>query len=380
LGGCFWPVLYYSYSEALPEFFEVLSEVSMRSISDSGKRATVRLLGLTLTLILAAVSAQAYTVVLRSGRIVEIPGPFAVTKSAVIYEVASGIQVSIQLVTVNIQATEKVNNEGPGSFLRRIQSAPPAVVDPVATNEAERSITNRELEPFARSRKEGEIAYEQRRKELGLPSIEESRQRAAAEAAALRERFAQEQLDERASEAYWRERAVVLKTEMASADAEINSVRQQLDWLPSPNSLASVTVGVGSLPLLPLVPFGNAVINPTLQSRPVRTGVFVAPNRGPQMSGRIGVGPVRAPARGIIPGGINGNRFRGRQFNGFSPFPIFPATAAFGYQPYDLGYDRTALMMRLNELIARRAGLQARWRALEEEARHAGALPGWLRP
>ncbi|MCA1850460.1 MAG: hypothetical protein LC672_05295, partial [Acidobacteria bacterium] len=43
-------------------------------------------------------------------------------------------------------------------------------------------------------------------------------------------------------------------------------------------------------------------------------------------------------------------------------------------------YDRSVLAARLYEAEAERAALQARWRLLEEEARRAGALPGWLRP
>jgi hypothetical protein len=42
--------------------------------------------------------------------------------------------------------------------------------------------------------------------------------------------------------------------------------------------------------------------------------------------------------------------------------------------------DRETLTRRLRELELERAGLQARWRLLEDEARRAGASPGWLRP
>jgi len=38
------------------------------------------------------------------------------------------------------------------------------------------------------------------------------------------------------------------------------------------------------------------------------------------------------------------------------------------------------LFIQLNDLLSQRAGMQARWRDLEEEARRAGAYPGWLRP
>jgi hypothetical protein len=47
---------------------------------------------------------------------------------------------------------------------------------------------------------------------------------------------------------------------------------------------------------------------------------------------------------------------------------------------YDYAYERNELISRFNELSITRAGLNARWRELEEEARRAGAAPGWLRP
>jgi hypothetical protein len=371
----------------------------MRNLTAIPRLRALRLVAVIFTLFVSTAVAEAYTVVLRSGRLVEIPGKFVVTKSAVIYEVATDIQVSIQLVNVNVDATEKLNHESPGSFLRRTEVPATTQVSPAQSPgstqlilkdsqsgrgqsdpnstlsaqdreraPAQRTITNKDLEAFARSRQESETAYERRRKELGLPSLEESRRRSLAEAAALQERFAQDQLTQQADEAYWRDRAGNLRADIAAADAEINSLRQQLDSLPTPNSLASVSVGTAGLPLLPLATFGQ--VGPALRAPVNRTGIFVAPNRGPQLSARINVPPVRHNPVGPAIG------FRGRRFNNFSGFP---ASAAFGYQPYDFSYDRTALVMRLNELIAQRAGLQARWRALEDEARRAGAQPGWLR-
>jgi hypothetical protein len=375
-------MLYYSHSEALPELLKFYLRRSMRNLTTIRRLKALRLLAIFFTLIVSTAVAEAYTLVLRSGRLVEVPGKFAVTKSAVIYEVATDIQVSIQLVNVNLDATEKLNHEAPGSFLRRMQV--PAIQSqsgrgqsgPYSTPSTQdrerapagRTITNTELEGFARSRQEAEIVSERRRKELGLPSLEESRRRAQAETAALQERFAQDQINQQSGEAYWRERAGDLRADIAAADAEINSLRQQLDWLPAPNSLASVSVGTAGLSLLPFATFGQ--VGPALRSPVNRTGVFVAPNRGPQISARINGAPVRHNPVGPSIG------FRSRRFNNFSGFP---ASAAFGYQPYDFSYDRTALVMRLNELVAQRAGLQARWRALEDEARRAGAQPGWLR-
>jgi hypothetical protein len=47
---------------------------------------------------------------------------------------------------------------------------------------------------------------------------------------------------------------------------------------------------------------------------------------------------------------------------------------------YDYNEERLTLRNQLNELQMQRAALGVRWRELEEEARRAGAYPGWLRP
>jgi hypothetical protein len=61
---------------------------------------------------------------------------------------------------------------------------------------------------------------------------------------------------------------------------------------------------------------------------------------------------------------------------------IAPGLTYFGapYPGYDYSGERVNLINRLHELESARAGLQTRWRILEEEARRAGAPPGWLRP
>jgi hypothetical protein len=77
---------------------------------------------------------------------------------------------------------------------------------------------------------------------------------------------------------------------------------------------------------------------------------------------------------GITRGGFG--RYPGRR--GFA----IPAVQIFGAGSfnYDVTYERAHLVARLRELEAARAGIEARWRFLEEEARRAGAQPGWLRP
>ena len=71
--------------------------------------------------------------------------------------------------------------------------------------------------------------------------------------------------------------------------------------------------------------------------------------------------------------------FRRRAFStpGLGVFPLSYNGAPYSY---DYSYEQSVLVTRLHELEAQRAGLQARWRLLEDEARRAGVPPGWLRP
>ena len=177
-----------------------------------------RVVGATLVLTFGVVSANAYTLVMRDGRRMEIPDKFTVSSSTVTYKAGSDIQVTIQLNTVDVAATERANGDAAGSFLRRA-NAPQPVANLVSQDRrtAGRSITNADLEKFRRARIEGEKAYEQQRQELGLPSREERR----AEAAAIQERTLEQVRNMRAQQemeeaAYWRGRAESMRTRMAS--------------------------------------------------------------------------------------------------------------------------------------------------------------------
>ena len=81
-----------------------------------------------LFLFLTVSVVNAYTVVMRDGRRVEIPNEFAVTNSTLTYDVGNGMQITIQLNTVDIGATERANGEARGSFLMKA-TAPQAPVE-----------------------------------------------------------------------------------------------------------------------------------------------------------------------------------------------------------------------------------------------------------
>lgn len=331
-----------------------------------------------------AVMANAYTVVMRGGRRVEIPAAFAVTPTTLTYEVSSGIQITLLMSAIDVAATERANNEAAGSLLKRAQAgssttlALPAASDPVPRSGAAQTVTDRDLKAIKEKRRRSEIAYELRRKELGLPSLEESRQKAAAELAAMDERFARSKSEEAESESYWRERASALRIEMEALDAEIRYARQRLDETEPNFSSGSVGFVSEALPIGGFgSPFGGSRFSQPYVNGAPRPNIVVSPRSG----GRSGIGF-----------GDRGNRRRIFVNPGFSQFPyrdkrgfdnsVWPGTSAFGWpwQSNDFSYEREGLVSRLDELMSARAALRVRWQHLEDEARRAGAQPGWLRP
>jgi hypothetical protein len=173
-----------------------------------------------LFLFLTVSVVNAYTIVLRDGRRVEIPNQFAVTNSTLTYDVGAGMQVTIQLNTVDIDATERANGEARGAFLMKADASGESVEPVPQTRRAGRSITNGDLEKFRRAR----VESEKERNELGLPSAEQRRN----ETAAIEDRTVEQVRNMRAQEeAYWRGRADALRAEMSGNDAQS---RQDGPW------------------------------------------------------------------------------------------------------------------------------------------------------
>jgi len=241
-----------------------------------------------LFLALSVSAVDAYTLILRDGRRVEIPNEFTVTNSTLTYEVSKGFQLTIQLNTVDIAATERANSEAQGSFLRKAY-APNVIVESAPQSRlagASRSITNADLEKYRRARVDSEKEYEILSKELGLPSRED-RQR---EVAAIQDRTVEQVRSMRAQEeAYWRSRADAFRAEMSVKQAEFESLRQRPEEIPWS------------------YPFGG----------------FPA------------FGPFDGVGFGITGGPFNGfRRFQSSPFSGFlatpiTPFPTFPVTQGF---------------------------------------------------
>jgi hypothetical protein len=336
----------------------------------------------SMVVLVFAVSASAYTLVLMNGRRVEIPADFQVSKSTLTYQVSTDIQVTLQLRTINIPATERANGEAPGSFLRRAggPTANPVITQSSsATGRATRTLTNRELEPYARIRRESAHLYERRRKELGLPSVEETRLRNQAESELLRQQLEDSRIAQSEEEQYWRGRASDLRGDLSALDAEIAFVRARIDEISvTPNSFTIVN------DIFPIGGFGRSLSRRGYRSYPnvysrgyAPLGVTLGTGySGTSLQARFGGQPYR----------FNGRSTRGfGSFNQYgNPFllaPPFQNLTSFGSpnDRYDSTYERETLVVRLDELVGRRAALRARWRDLEEEARRAGAMPGWLR-
>src|SRR6185295_18121379 len=251
------------------------------------------------------------------------------------------------------------------SLLRRV---PAASAVPPSAPPLRRTVTNSDLESSRRRRSEAELTYERRRKELGLPSVE-SRRQAALESDSIARELEQTRAAEKESESYWRARANELRTEIAAVDAQIRYVRSQLDepLFSSGNASFANVISV-----VPFVSFGNSGRRGSFPSRGVHPRVFGPPRNGAQLSGRVVFGG--GATRGQV--FLNPRRFgRSRQFGS----PLFAWPNVIDWQPYDIS-ERGQLITQFNELGTARAGLNARWRELEDEARRAGAPPGWLRP
>ena len=346
-----------------------------------------RVFSAVLFVALTAFTASAYTIVMRDGRRVEIPNDFTVTKSTLTYQAGQEIQITVQLSTVDIPATERANSEQPGTLLSRAwasKKVTPANVQ--ARPRAQRSITNKDLEGYRRAREQSEQEYEKQRKELGLPSLEERRQEAAEIQERTREQLLSMRAQEQDKEQYWRSRATPLRTELSATQAQIDFLRRRIDEISSTNSFGVFSTGV------PFGSFGGSFLN-----FPFQTGI--TPNVfGPSLvdpgfrarfgfNSRFGFGfgnrrpRFVAPGQGRRHGPVNRGRFHrgGRGGRGLSS--VFDGgVLAVPFQSWENDIQQAELIGELDELLMHHVGLQARWRDLENEARTAGAYPGWLRP
>lgn len=304
-------------------------------------------------LIALANVVMAYTVVFRDGHKVEVPPVFTLTATTLTYEAAPGINRTVQLVLIDVPATERANSEAPGGFLKhaeRKETSPKA-------RRAQRTLTNLDLEPSRQKRLASEQAYEKRRAELGLPSIEETRRRQAQEEEATIDLARRRAAAVANDEAYWRSRARALRNEIVTVDAEINYVRarlgpdRQLPWITQ----GFITTAV------PFGPFGG-------RSNMTQRDVGSMGTQGASGPGAAGLTNLGAVA------------LRPQRPSGFGSFPRSGFGSWFPIVPYAYYGNSSDLSFRLDDLLQRRAGLEALWRELERDARLAKVPQIWLAP
>jgi hypothetical protein len=359
-----------------------------------------RNLGLSAVMLLVfAVTASAYTLVFRNGERLDIPDNFTVTQTTLTYEISPGFNKTILLSLVDVPATERANRESRGSFFRRRESPqddpqPDPARRPARGPTATKTLTNDDLVAIRQRRLESEKNYEARRKELGLPTVEETRRRQEAEGEILLAQIRENNSAKSKEESYWRGRARELRIEIATVDNQINYVRGRL------NEVSSSPLITGSwTSTYPIWPdyrsrngrWGNV---PNRPGRPRTTPPVFGPQ--PQPYGYPnGQWPYGYP-NGQNPYGYPNGQWPYGYPNGQYPYPYpnqspygFPGPYGYGYpngQPY--GYPPTTdnsaqaadLQYRLDDLLTKRAALLTQWRALEDEARDARIPQVWLEP
>jgi hypothetical protein len=324
--------------------------------------------------LLLPVVACAYTVILRSGRRLEIPATFTVTKLTLTYEASPGINITLHMSSIDIEATERANKEPAGGLLKRAEQQAAARSAATRARTPRRELTKQDIEAARRARQMSEQEYERRRIELGLPSLEEVRRRSEEETKRLGEAARQSQVEETQAENYWRARSTQLRTEIAALNAQVNYIRVRLAEIPE-------SFDAGAYGFITNVAPGFRWRRPSTRF-PVVTGNpgFMRGNRsGAQVTGFLAFGGATPQGRVQLNARL-ASRGLGRR-GGYAPGIIIPPVTSIGvpYANYDYAGERANLIFRLHELEAAQAGLQTRWRLLEEEARRAGAQPGWLR-
>lgn len=328
---------------------------------------TVRMFFTFSFLLLFSVSINAYTLVMRGGGRIEIPDNFTVTNAGVTYDVGNGINITVQMTNIDVAATEIENKESAGSFLSRIGQTTKQEIQtqtPLPTQQKPtKTITNTDLNSYRIEREKSEIAYEQNRVAMGFPSREELQKRNEEDLKKMREISQQKAQQDAQAENYWRGRANALRTEIYVLDAEIAYVRARINEEPT------YTVFHTFVPSqnfnVPPKPFAEPSANSAAQR-----------NFNIQGSANFGGGRTRASVGFYYQGSsVSFYPNNGIDVYGFYPYNGYALPFPVRYQ----SYNRAQLISRFQSLEQARVGLSTRWRLLEDEARRAGAQPGWLR-
>jgi hypothetical protein len=312
--------------------------------------------------LLIAITASAYTLVFRDGRRIEIPSEFILTRTTLTYELSPGFNQTLLLTLVDVAATERANGEPLGGFFkhrdREETNSTASNTQPVGP--AVKTLTNFDLDAVRQRRVESEQAYESRRKQLGLPTLDESRRRQAAESAEMGEMVRAKDEAKARDEAYWKGRARELRNEIAMVDSQIGYLRGRVY---DANQSA-------------------------MQNRSWVTGVYPTWRNGTWGNFPNGRYPGNRPTGPIIGMGLP-NIYGSPNIYNYPGQYGYPGTGYPGTYGYPNGSinnnppyssDGTELNSRLDDLLVRRQGLAMQWRQLEDDARDARVPQVWLEP
>jgi hypothetical protein len=232
-----------------------------------------------------------------------------------------------------------------------------------------KTVTNEDLEKFRRQRVEAEREYRENYKRLGLPSPEEIEQQNEQKRRELEELSYQLQTQRLQNEGDIQTRANELRAQIASIEAQINYLRNQIN--AGGGSYSTQTYSYGGVVVAPFVggrrsPFkgGQTVIGPYPSLVPTPRMMQNMANMYPNAQGiyNRAIGAPFAVRLGVGRGRIGFGR-RGFYRGGYVA-PVIVDNGG-GYVQNDLG-------AQLVYLEQQHAGLMAQWRLLEEEARRAG--------
>jgi hypothetical protein len=266
---------------------------------------------------------------MRGGKRIEIPAQFSVTRNTLTYETAPGFWVTLQMAALDIAATERANNEAPGSLLARVSRPEPVQIEDStpADGRAARSITNRDLEAYAHRRIQSEKAYNERSRELGQPTLEEVHADAAAKDEASWQAW--REVQRQRSEAEANARTSQLQAQLAAVSEQLNYLQNSVNAQAQQQDPMSYTY-YGGYPDYNSYPvfggFGRSRINHRLMDLPLNVPVggaftgFAVPwgaTRGIQFPRRnifVAPGPVLGRGRGGFFGGNKGSFGRHSRF------------------------------------------------------------------
>ncbi len=328
-------------------------------------RALLKPVAIISLLLALAMTASAYTLVLRDGRRIEIPAEFILTRNTLTYEISPGFNQTLLVTLIDIAATERANNESWGGFFKhREQPQQNNGSNTAPARPAVRTLTNMDLDAVRQRRVESEQAYESRRKQLGLPTLEESRRRQDAESAEMREFARSKNESATRDEAFWKGRARELRNEIAMVDSQIGYLRGRIyDANEAASRNRSWVTGI--------YPTWGGLPNVYPGNRPARPGLGGLPNifGNPNIFGYPNV--YGSPNVYGYPGPYG--------YPGTYGYPTlgYP-NGSINNPPYTS--DGVELNSRLDDLLVRRQGLAMQWRQLENDARDARIPQVWLEP